>query len=173
MSNTNYPVSNATDKGQRLTSLLLRIKTDWNDLQSERLAMIQKQDLAGNSGVKNVTGAVTSSGLVKLTVTAHGYATNDQVCVKNIGGTIEANGPWIITVVDANSFTLQNSVFSTTYTSGGTVQKSTVFAVVGQDYFLGADANEKSANANRGFAEIDSAYSIADAAIRQAIARLL
>lgn len=173
MANTNYTVSGATDKGARLKQALINLQDSWDAVTRERGVIVQEQDLAGNSGVKNVTGAVTSGGLIKLTVTAHGYSTGNVVVVNNVGGTVEANGVWPITVVDANSFTLNSSVFTNTYTSGGTVQNATVFTAAGSDYFLGADANAKTANATRGFTEIDACYTTCNAAIRQMISRLL
>lgn len=69
-----------------------------------------------------VTGAVTSAGLIKLTVTAHGYATGARVVVASVGGVPAATGVWTITVTSANDFTLDGSTFAGTYTSGGTVQ---------------------------------------------------
>lgn len=168
---THYPVSGLVEPGIRLKALLTQLNAAWNALATERSVMIQKQDFSGNSGVKNVTGAVTASGLIKLTVTSHGYVTGNTVVVKNVGGTAEANGGWPITVVDANTFTLDGSVFTNAYTSGGTVQLATVWATIGEDYFLGANATEKQANAARAFAEIDSAYSTGDPSIRQMIGR--
>jgi hypothetical protein len=173
MANTNYPVSGATDKGARLKQYLINLMNDWDGLTKERGIIVQSQDLAGNSTVKTVTGAVTSGGLIKLTVTAHGYSTGAVVVVNNVGGTLEANGVWTITVIDVNNFTLNTSVFTNAYTSGGTVQNATVFAGVGQDYFLGADANAKTANATRGFTEMDACYNTCNTAIRQMISRLL
>lgn len=69
---------------------------------------------------KAVTGAVASGGLVKITSAAHGLSTGKRVVVASVGGTVEANGRWTVTVVDANSFTLDGSVFANAYTSGGT-----------------------------------------------------
>lgn len=71
-----------------------------------------------NSGAA-VTGAVTSGGLIKLTVTGHGLTTGDTVFVNGVLGTTEANGIWLITTVDANTFTLNGSTFTNAYTSGG------------------------------------------------------
>ena len=67
-----------------------------------------------------ITGAATSGGLIKLTIAAHGLETGRMVDVAGVAGTVEANGRWIITVVDANNITLQGSVFTNVWTSGGT-----------------------------------------------------
>jgi hypothetical protein len=99
-------------------------------------------DLAGNQGsasytVKvdktapsNVVGAANSSpkaianvsnaSPITVTVPAHGFATGDSVVVAGVGGNTTANGTWTITVVDANTFTLNGSASSGPYTSGGT-----------------------------------------------------
>jgi hypothetical protein len=74
-----------------------------------------------------VTGAVSSSGLIRVTTsTAHGRATDDAVFIAGILGTTEANGAWYITVLSATTFTLQGSTFTNTYTSGGLVYLPTV-----------------------------------------------
>ena len=46
--------------------------------------------------------------------------TNDTVIVANVGGTIEANGTFLCTVIDATHIELQGTVFVHAYTSGGT-----------------------------------------------------
>lgn len=78
-----------------------------------------------------VTGAANNgSGLIRLTVTAHTLVTGDVVQVRLVegvtsatDGTSNANGTWTVTVIDANHFDLQNSVFVGTYVSGGTVDR--------------------------------------------------
>jgi hypothetical protein len=72
--------------------------------------------------VMNVTGAAAGTGgVVRLTVdTTQQVLTNDTVIVANIGGTTEANGTWLCTVIDATHIELQGSVFVHALTSGGT-----------------------------------------------------
>lgn len=73
---------------------------------------------------KNVTGAVNSgSGLIRLTVVAHGYATGDAVVVAGVGGVPNATGDWPVTVIDADHFDLNGSTWAGAYTSGGTVYR--------------------------------------------------
>jgi hypothetical protein len=68
-----------------------------------------------------ITGAANNgSGLVRITDTAHGYITGDFVTIAGVGGTVEANGNWPITVITANTFDLVGSAFAVAYTSGGT-----------------------------------------------------
>ncbi len=68
-----------------------------------------------------VTGAVTSGVLIKLTVVGHPFNTGDHLYISNVGGVPNATGLWQITKVNANTFTLDGSVFAGTFTSGGTV----------------------------------------------------
>lgn len=73
----------------------------------------------------SISGIVSSSGLIEITATAHGYSTGDVITISGIVGTVEANSGWQITVVDTNHFTLNNSVFVNAYISGGTASRST------------------------------------------------
>jgi hypothetical protein len=70
-----------------------------------------------------VTGAAAGTGgVVRLTVNdTSRAATHDVVMVSGVGGTIEANGTWPITVIDATHIELQGSTYANTYTAGGTV----------------------------------------------------
>lgn len=67
-----------------------------------------------------ISGAADNgSGLIRISDTSHGLSSGDRVTIHDVGGTTEANGTWIITVINANAFDLVDSAFSTTYTSGG------------------------------------------------------
>lgn len=70
-----------------------------------------------------ITGAADNGGgLIRLTVAdSSTFATGQQKTVSDVLGTIEANGTWSITVVDATHIDLQGSSFATTYISGGTI----------------------------------------------------
>lgn len=72
-------------------------------------------------GVVNVT---SSAGLIKVTTAAaHGLTTGDNVQIYEVEGTVEANGAWPITTVDATNFTLDGSAFVNAYISGGQVSR--------------------------------------------------
>ena len=73
--------------------------------------------------VLDVTNAVANGTLIRLTVTAHTLATGDSVRVLDVGGVPNARGYFTVTVINANTIDLQNSVFDGTYTSGGTVDR--------------------------------------------------
>jgi len=70
---------------------------------------------------KTITGAANNgSGLIRITCTGHTFATGDAIAIYAVTGTIEANGWWALTVIDANTFDLQGSAFTNAYVSGGT-----------------------------------------------------
>lgn len=72
---------------------------------------------------KSITGAIAGTGnVVRLTCTTHGYSTSDSVWVEYLAGATNngtaVRGWYTITVVDANTFELQGTVFAGTYTAG-------------------------------------------------------
>jgi hypothetical protein len=87
-----------------------------------------------------VSTMASSGGLVKVTTTAaHGLETGDIVQISNTTGTVEANGQWIVAVIDTTHFTLNNSTFVNAYVSGGTVAHvgwSTPLAAFNNTFFL-------------------------------------
>lgn len=68
-----------------------------------------------------ITGATNASPIV-ITITAHGYETGDQVTITGVLGNTAANGNWTITVLTANTFSLDGSTGNGSYTSGGTCE---------------------------------------------------
>lgn len=74
---------------------------------------------AQESEVGTITGATNASPIV-VTVTAHGYETGDQATIANVLGNLAANGNWTITVLTADTFSLDGSTGDGAYTSGGT-----------------------------------------------------
>ena len=65
-----------------------------------------------------MSGATNASPIV-ITNTAHGYFTGQQVTISGVLGNTAANGTWTITVTDANHFSLNGSIGTGAYTSGG------------------------------------------------------
>lgn len=90
------------------------------------------------SASKTITAA-TNASPIAVTSTAHGYATNDVVNITGVAGNTAANGTWIITVIDANTYSLNNSTGNGAYTSGGISTKNNV--IVFQSTFANAEAN--------------------------------
>ena len=87
----------------------------------------------GTTGLTNaiaVTGAASNAATIPLiritTSRAHGLATGQPVKISGVGGTTEANGSYIVTVITTTTFDLQNSIWDSThtYTSGGQMQLS-------------------------------------------------
>ncbi len=74
---------------------------------------------AQESEVGTITNATNASPIV-VTVTAHGYETGDQATISNVVGNTAANGNWTITVLTANTFSLDGSTGNGAYVSGGT-----------------------------------------------------
>jgi hypothetical protein len=65
-----------------------------------------------------ITGASNTTP-ISITSTGHGRQTGDRLTITGVGGNTAANNTYSITVVDANTFTLDNSVGNGAYTSGG------------------------------------------------------
>ena len=91
-----------------------------------------------NPSAVNITNAANNgSGLIRLTLQAPGttgLVTGQELSVSAVGGTTEADGTWIITVIDGFNVDLQNSEFVNTYTGGGTVQGPQGWCTLPTDY---------------------------------------
>ena len=81
----------------------------------------------GNS--KAITGASINAtaddfrGLIRLTITSHGYSDGDLIAVRGVRGVKGANGDWIVRVIDGNTVELIGALGSGGYISGGTATK--------------------------------------------------
>lgn len=81
----------------------------------------------GTTG-KTISGA-TNASPISITATGHGYSSGDIVHISGVAGNTAANGLWQITVVDANTFTLNGSTGNASYTSGGLASKFNVLVL--------------------------------------------
>lgn len=72
---------------------------------------------SGTTGT--ITGATDATPIV-VTSPGHGLTTGTTVSISGVGGNDAANNTWIITVVDANTFSLDMSSGDGTYNGGGT-----------------------------------------------------
>ncbi len=74
-------------------------------------------------GALTITGAADNGAtLIRITVASTATLTTGQSkTISGVVGTTEANGTWIITVIDATHFDLQGSLFANAYVSGGVV----------------------------------------------------
>jgi hypothetical protein len=67
-----------------------------------------------------VVNCTSSGGLIEVQVaSATGVTSGAAVTLSGVLGTTEANGTWVLTVVDATHFTLNGSTFSNAYVGGG------------------------------------------------------
>lgn len=68
-----------------------------------------------------VTDATNATPIVITTSRPSGLTTGDEVTVRNVGGNTAANGIWTITGISDTTFSLDTSVGSGAYTTGGVV----------------------------------------------------
>jgi hypothetical protein len=73
-----------------------------------------------NSTSKTITNATNATPIVITTSVAHTFHDGDTVVVSGVGGNTAANGTWAITYLTTTTFSLDTSVGSGAYTSGGT-----------------------------------------------------
>lgn len=83
------------------------------------------KDMGANA--LSVSGAVDDgSGGIKITLdSVHPWETGHIVTHHDIGGTVEANDTFAITVIDSLNYTLDGSAFAVAYTSGGKAFRET------------------------------------------------
>lgn len=62
----------------------------------------------------------TNASPISVTSSAHGLTTGTNVTITGVTGNTAANGTFVVTVVDANTFTLNGSTGNGNYVSGGT-----------------------------------------------------
>lgn len=98
---------------------------DYTDLTGAAQTTMDLNNVGGEA-TKTIT-AVSTATPGQVTATAHGYTTGDEVLIAAVGGATTANGRRIVTVVDANNFTIAdlfgNPVGTGGYTSGGTASR--------------------------------------------------
>jgi len=69
--------------------------------------------------------AASNASPINIEITDHGFSDNARVLVYGVGGNTAANGTFQITYVDADNFTLDGSVGTAEWTSGGKVLELT------------------------------------------------
>lgn len=69
-----------------------------------------------------LTGAANATPIV-VTEAGHGRSSADIVVIGGVTGNLAANGRWAITVINANSYSLDSSSGSGAYSAGGTVYR--------------------------------------------------
>ena len=112
-------------------------------------------------GVTNlaVTGATNATPVEITTATAHGLSTGDVVTVSGVRGNGGANVTSTIVVTGANTFTLDNSVGTAAYVSGGVVEGGALGqidrVIQGNCVSQGVDATTVSATPNTAAVVVD------------------
>lgn len=90
---------------------------DVNGQFSSLSPVSSEHDAVGATGTITAASAATP---IVITSTAHGLTTGTIVKIADVLGNTSANGVWTITVVSANTFSLNGSSGGSTYTTGGT-----------------------------------------------------
>ena len=108
------------------------------ELFRQRLAEKVTILVPSNPSAINVANAANNgSGLIRITLASPGttgLVTGQEGSVSAMGGTTEADGTWILTVIDGFNIDLQGSTFINAYTSGGTFQAPQGVVALPSDY---------------------------------------
>lgn len=81
------------------------------------------RDPGNGDNLLTITDVTDVGGLIGIESVAHGLTTGDRAIVAGVTGTVAANDVWLVTVVDADNLTLDDSVWDAAYTGGGTIQR--------------------------------------------------
>lgn len=112
---------------------IIKLSTQYTIPKGKVLTIASGGSLSLDAKTTAVSGAVTCpatcvTGNIRLTVASTAYlATGMRVTVAAVGGTTEANGNWIISVVDGTHIDLIGTTFVNAYTAGGTVTVCNLF----------------------------------------------
>lgn len=85
---------------------------------------------------KSYTG-LTNATPIQVTASAHEFLTGDRVMLADESGNMGANGVWIVTYVDANNFTLDDSVGNGASANSGKLTGANI-AFLGCSYYGGS-----------------------------------
>jgi hypothetical protein len=110
------PTALAIDTSAGRPNLLVTANQGGSDV-----SLLTSTGTTGNFSSGGVSGASNTAGQpITITSIANGLADGSTVIVRGVQGNTAANGVWVISVVDADHFTLNNSSPNGTYTGGGT-----------------------------------------------------
>lgn len=84
----------------------------WNFATKRGHLVLTWTDLSGTA-----LADAGASDEIRVTATSHGLTTGDRVHIQDAEGVPAANGTWRVTVINANTFDLDDSVFSGTHTA--------------------------------------------------------
>lgn len=95
---------------------------------------------AAHYGPGTITAVAPSTGtlapMLQVTCAGHGRQLNDAVSIAGVLGEDGANGGWLVATPATDTFVLWESRSLGTYTSGGTIAGSKLYALVGQKFLL-------------------------------------
>lgn len=95
---------------------------------------------ASSAIVRGLTGASNATPIV-ITDNAHPFVTGDQVVIAGVTGNVGANGSFVVTVLTANTYSLNGSAGTGAYAAGGTV--GTAIADAAGGAFVPADVGRR------------------------------
>ena len=124
---------NATIKAVVMTKNASDVPTNGDALPTYRIygpsgIMTNGTGSAALHDTGTITAASNASPIV-ITSAAHGLSTGARVTITGVGGNTAANGSFNITVLTANTFSLDSSTGNGAYTSGGTWNVSGAYSV--------------------------------------------
>jgi hypothetical protein len=87
---------------------------------NDRLSLTGNYEVwLGACGPTVAVTAATNATPIQITASNHGYRSGQKVTIAGVLGNTAANGTWTVTQIDSNTFTLNGSIGSGAYTSGG------------------------------------------------------
>jgi hypothetical protein len=97
------------------------VPTNLTALPSYRIYSATGLVLSGSFSPKDTDPitAASNASPIAVTSTAHGLTTGTAITISGVLGNTNANGSWIVTVVDPNTFTLNGSTGNGAYSGGG------------------------------------------------------
>lgn len=97
-----------------------------NGIMANGIGSLTIKDPSSSGGA--ITAASNATPIV-VTSNGHNLTTGTQVTVTGVGGNTGANGTFVVTVVNSNTFSLNGSTGNGSYTSGGTWHVSGLYEV--------------------------------------------
>lgn len=116
---SNYPATTLDGRVRTMT-----FRADLESTNSSATAVALLKDTTSNAivmvGSTNViTAASNTAPIVITTQNPHGYTTGQIVAISGVNGNVAANGVFTVTNTGSNTFSLNSSIGSGTYTNGG------------------------------------------------------
>lgn len=105
-------------------------QSDWLDVAAAWIKQVIKSGFGMLAASRDVAVApqhpitiiTLAAGVATVTCPAHGFATNDQVIIEKVSPR-SFNGRYRVTVIDPNSFTINNVTFTKPWVAGGQARK--------------------------------------------------